>query len=137
MPGGTTTYGKDYLLEAAFARGAQIGTFHVALLLSEPGVEDDGSTLDEPTAPSYVRKAVSASATFASFNGGLSNYVGVTFASAAEDWGVIRYYALCDASTGGELICWGKLVSARNVVTGGQPFFEVGSLSFAAFDPAA
>ena len=135
MAGVTGTYGKDYILAAAFANGAQRVSYRLALLTAKPAPDDDGSELAEVVAADYARITVAASV-FTADSGAMYNESTVTFPTATNDWGVIRYWALTTALTGGEFITAGRLTTAKRVNTGSVASFEPGALSLALFDTA-
>lgn len=60
----------------------------------------------------------------------VSNNSAVTFATPTADWGSVVAFALFDASTSGNMLGWGNLGAARNIVNGdGPPSFAAGALT--------
>lgn len=102
------------VLNALF-NGGSLGapaTYYVALSSTEPN--DDGTNVTEPsgsTAVGYARLAVTKNTTnFPTTTGrSITNGVDLTFATPAvgDDWGVLGWYALYSASTGGTFEGWG------------------------------
>ena len=98
-------------------------SYYIALSTTEPA--DDGTGVTEPTATSYARLAVAVNTTNFPTTATriITNGVALTFATpgAAEDWGVIGWYALYDASTGGTFHGWGLFANAQQVTTATGP----------------
>ena len=121
------------VLNALF-NGGSLGapaTYYVALSTTKPA--DDGSNVTEPTAGSYARAAVTKNTTnFPTTTGrSISNAVPIAFPDPApgDDWGVLGWYALYSASSGGTFQGWGEFADALAVddtVTG--PVIPAGAL---------
>ena len=109
-------------------------TYYIALSTTQP--EDDGTNVTEPsggTAAGYARKAVTVNTTnFPTTSGrSISNGVAITFANpaAGDDWGVIGWFALYDASTAGTFHGWGAFgdsIAVDDTQTG--PVIPAGAL---------
>lgn len=114
-------------------------TIHVGLLTASAS---DSSPGTEVTGGSYARVAVTASlANFAGTQsagstaassgstGTTSNNNVVTFPAPTANWGSITHFAIFDASTGGNLLFYGALTTAKTVNNGdAAPSFAAGSL---------
>jgi hypothetical protein len=115
-------------------------TIHVGLLTASAA---DGSPGTEVTGGSYARVAVTASlANFAGTqsagstaassgtSGATSNNGVITFPAPTANWGSVTHFALFDASTGGNLLFYGALSTAKTVNNGdAAPTFPAASLS--------
>lgn len=138
-----TNYAENKIIDAllrAQALGAP-ATWYVALFTADP-TETGGGT--EVSGGSYARVAVAASlANFAgtqaagstvasSGTGGTtSNNGAVTFPAPTANWGSITYFALMDASTGGNAWVYGALTVAKTVNNGdAAPSFAAAALTF-------
>lgn len=74
-----------------------------------------GTLTDEVSGGSYARKAV----TFAAASGGTSaTNATVTFDAATASWGSITHVAVMDAATGGNVLFWGAVTTAKTIDTG-------------------
>jgi hypothetical protein len=62
-------------------------------------------------------------------SGQTSNAVDVQFPAPTADWGVVGYFRIMDASSGGNMIGWGVLTTPTEVLNGSPAIrFDVGSL---------
>lgn len=74
-----------------------------------------GTLTDEVSGGSYARKAV----TFAAASGGTSaTNATVTFDAASASWGTITHVAVMDQLTGGNVLFWGAVTTAKTIDTG-------------------
>ncbi len=51
-------------------------------------------------------------------DGTSKNIEDMEFPTATSDWGTVTHLALLDAATGGNVLIWAPLVSARSVISG-------------------
>lgn len=122
MPSGVADYGATTWLGMLFGVTAVPSGYYVAAFVDEPGDSMDGSMFSElePSDPSYARRLVAANATKWSLDGAyLTNTEEVRFPAASEDQGILPYYGLCSALTGGELYSWGEILNPAPIYTGG------------------
>ena len=91
-------------------------------------VTDDmtGSTITEPGSPSYAR--VKWQTWDKAAAGATENTDAITFAQATVSWGTILDFAICDASTAGNLLAYGDLTISKSVASGDTPKFATGDL---------
>ncbi len=124
--------GANWMLDQILGTGSPVH-WYVGLVFSEPSEVSTGSTVNEPTAASYSRVAISNNEVMwpAAYDGWKTNADAVTFPEATEDWGSdrLRYVILTDDSSGGTLYMWGRISSVR-VREGEQPTFPAGGLVF-------
>ena len=74
-----------------------------------------GTLTDEVSGGAYARKAV----TFNAASGGSSTTnATVTFDTATASWGTITHVAVMDAATGGNVLFWGAVTTAKQIDTG-------------------
>jgi len=98
----------------------QPGNIYVALCKSTIEDDDTGSTLpSEVSGGSYARKQCNTWDT-SGVQGHATNDLTLLFAEATAEWGTITDFAICDALSGGNVICYGKFTTARNVGSGDQ-----------------
>lgn len=86
-----------------------------------------GTITNEVSGGSYARVAV----TFSAPTDGDSSASTVTFATATAGWGTIRYVAIMDAATSGNVLMYAQLTSDVTINNGNQFQFNSGSLAYA------
>lgn len=87
------------------------------------------SSFTEVSGGGYSRVAV----TFNNPTGGtITNSSAVTFPQATANWGVIAYWGLYTASTGGTLVAWGPVSPSKTVNTGDVLQIPAGSIQLSA-----
>lgn len=106
-------------------------TVYVALSTTDPG--EDGASATEPSGGSYARVAVTASSGFQwdGTNKWIENVAAVTFPQATADWvsgANLQYFALFDASSGGNCLGSGALDVAKPVTNGDTAEFAAETL---------
>lgn len=98
-------------------------TTYLALYTSDPTEADTGI---EVTGGAYARQAV----TFAApTDGATSNSANVTFPAATANWGNVTHIGFRDALTGGNLLYYAPLTTARNILSGDTIAFLSGQLT--------
>ena len=85
-----------------------------------------GSTITEPSSPSYAR--VKWQTWDKAASGATENTGAITFAQATASWGTILDFAIVDASTAGNLLAYGDLTVSKSVTSGDTPKFATGDL---------
>jgi hypothetical protein len=85
-----------------------------------------GTLTDEVSGGSYGRQSV----TFAAASGGTSaTNATVTFTTASANWGTITHVAVLDNSTGGNVLFWGAVTTAKSIDSGDTFQVTSGNLS--------
>lgn len=112
-------WGANHHLDVVYGGAPPIPTFYVAALYTSPVYLSTGSTLDEPSGGGYARVEVANDDTgwTHAADGMKSNMADVLFPVATENWGTIRFWAICTAATGGEIVTYGG-TTARLVLAG-------------------
>lgn len=77
-----------------------------------------GTLTNEVSGGSYARQSAGLSAPS---DGASSNASDITFPQATADWGTIKYVALMDVSSGGNILMWSQL-DATKVINNGDTF---------------
>lgn len=130
-------------IPAGNANTAGITNLYVGLLTAAPS-DTGGGTEVSTTSTGYARVAVanslanwagtqSAGSTTASTgtSGTTSNNNAVTFGAPSANWGNVTHFAIFDASTGGNMLVYGALTTAKTVNNGdAAPSFAAGALTF-------
>ena len=120
-----TTYQANKSLTELMAPGV-----YVALSSTAPALNGTGVT--EPTGGSYARVSAPANSFAAAANGSISNSAALTFPTATADWvggANITYGLIYDAATGGNLLGYGALTVAKNVLNGDTVTLAGGQLT--------
>lgn len=122
-------YGQNHTLDQILGSGTPTD-FYIAALLEEPAIADDGTQLVEPSDANYARVQVSNTATEwpDATNGRKTNGVTITFPQASEDWGRVDAFAICFASTDGNVLGSGLLNKGIHVRNGDTAEFAVDTL---------
>lgn len=109
-------------------------TVYVGLWTS--GLDDTatGSTSNEPSGGSYARAAVTNNTTnwpnaTGTTTGLKQNGTSIAFPTASANWGTITQFALCDASTAGNILFWGTLTTSKTIGNGDTASFSAFALS--------
>jgi len=126
---------------ASAAAGTGPTNVYVALYTANP---TDSTAGTEVTGGSYARVTVASSlANWAGTQGAgtttvssgttgtTSNNNAITFPAPTANWGVVTGAALCDATSGGNILAYGALTVNKTVNNGdAAPSFPAGSLTF-------
>lgn len=131
MPASITQANK--ILEAQVGKTAfGTQTAYVALSSTTPTNGNPPTNITEPSGGSYARVATSG-ATWGSASGGsITNAAVITFPTASADWASaanMTYGVLYDALTGGNVIGYGVLSVAKNVLNGDVASIAIGGLT--------
>jgi hypothetical protein len=125
--------GAGEILNSFFGQGTVPPQSYYLALMKDvaPTPYISGNEMDEPDVPSYQRIEIPNDTVNWGNNGALNitmNLSVCTFVEATEDWGTIRYWALLNASTGGNPYLVGVLESPVTVNTGDIPQMDVGEI---------
>lgn len=85
-----------------------------------------GTTITEPSSDSYAR--IKWQTWDKAAAGATENTGAITFAQATGSWGTILDFAICDASTAGNLLAYGALTISKSVASGDTPKFATGDI---------
>lgn len=114
-----STYLSNKLLELQVGKTAYtLPTVYLALSSTTPAAAGTGVT--EPSTGSYARVATTGTWGVAAA-GSISNTSSITFPTATADWASgsnMTYAVLYDAASGGNMLGYGTLTTAKNVLNG-------------------
>jgi hypothetical protein len=137
MAGSLSDYLEKKLQDHVF--GATVftapATVYLALLTdSNTAAQRDAGTVTEVTGGAYARVAVTNNTTnFPAASGvtALKNLgVAFSFPAPTANWGTATAFAIYDAATVGNLLCWGDLTTPRVINNGdGAPSFAINALN--------
>lgn len=109
-------------------RGVQPAAFtpHMGLFTAAP---TDTTAGTEVSGGGYARQDVSAEYGTAAAAGSVSNDAEVAFPQATANWGTVTHFGIFDAASGGNLLRWGALGTAKAVNQDDTPKFAIGALT--------
>jgi len=105
-----TLYGVNYHLDRIY--GSEDPQYlYLAVMTGKPGYLTTGSQLGEPVGNGYERLQIPNDVEYWSgaADGHKGNSKTLVFAKATGTWGRVKYWALCDAATDGNVIVWGYM----------------------------
>lgn len=130
--GSFSNYLEDEVLDHILGGGdyARPATVYIGLWTAALDDASTGSTANEVSGVSYVRKSVTNNVTNwpAASGGAKANGTAITFATAGGDWGTVTYFAILDASTAGNILGWGALTQSKTIGNGDTASFAIGDL---------
>lgn len=114
MAGRLTLWGAGELLTNFFTGGGTLpDNFFLAVTkTASPTPYVSGAELDEPLVGSYERLMIPATSAFWNNAGQiqvLEMSKDMSFVTALEDWGKLKYWALCDSPAGGNVYAFGDM----------------------------
>jgi len=131
MPKGSTTANDviDAVLRAVDPAWRSGATRYVSLHTATPGAGGNQTT-NEATFGSYARVAVTAATGFSAASAGATANTGlIQFPECSSGSNTVTYVGIGTASSGaGQLLYFGALTSSRDISTGIQAQFAIGSL---------
>lgn len=111
---GFTDYMENLVVNSMFRGQAVPHTnLYVGLLTGDPGESGDASS--EPAGASYARQAITFKDPSLVGAGQTYNDADIAFPVAQENWGIIKYIAVFDAATGGNMLVYAPLDYQREV----------------------
>ena len=110
-----TNFLETEILDHVFAGSAYTapGTHYLALYTAAPG-ETGGGTEVTTSGTAYVRQSVA----FTTTGNTTSNTASVEYATATASFGTVSHVGVFDAATGGNLMAYATLASAKSIDTG-------------------
>ncbi len=131
MPKGSTTANDviDAVLRAVDPAWRSGATRYVSLHTATPGA-GGSQTTNEATFGSYARVAVTAATGFSAASAGATANTGlIQFPECSSGSNTVTFVAIGTASSGaGQILYFGALTSNRDISTGIQAQFAIGSL---------
>lgn len=119
MPSGVTDYGATQWAQVITGAISLPSSYWIALCDEEPGTDMDGTVLaDLEPVGGYGRVQYLTGPTYWDNNGQyVTNLNTISFGIPTADWGMITHFALCDASSGGDLYAFGEFMNPQDVTT--------------------
>lgn len=129
MAGSFSNYLELELLDHIFKVGAFTVPTNIYVGLSKSTILDTHTGTTAPgqiSGGGYVRKKCNTWDLAES--GATENTAPVTFAQATADWGTVAWFFLADATTAGNILCYGSLATAKAVSSGDTLKFATGDI---------
>lgn len=125
--GSLSNYAENVLLNHVLKGAAytQPIALYAALSTADPG--ESGAGIAEPVGLGYSRKLCNGWG--AASGSGISNDTDIDFPLSSGDWGLIAYFAIYDAITGGNILAYGPIAISRRVQQGDLVSFYSGDFS--------
>lgn len=122
--GSLSNYAENKALDHLFKTATFTPPTHwyVALFTAAP---DDTGGGTEVSGGSYAR--VICDTWNAASSGSIANTGAITFTTATGSWGTVTHFAIFDASSGGNMLCWGSLTTSKTVGSGDTASFGAGA----------
>jgi hypothetical protein len=126
---GASDYLENKLLDHIVGKTSySMPTAYIALCTTAPTDASTGSTIVEANYTGYARKSTSGSDWEAASSGHTQNAGALTFGACSAGSSTVTHFAVCDASSGGNMLFFGSLGSSLAVSTGITPEFAAGDL---------
>ena len=123
-----TDYGEQQILDHLFSLATFTQpTIYIGVSTADP--TEAGTGLSEPSGNGYARIQTAAS-DWTRNTSTVSNAVQLSFPEATGPWGTITHAVLTDAATGGNIIAFAPLATARSIVQNDTLRFPVGDITF-------
>lgn len=106
--------------------------YYIGLSTSAPNVS--GGNVTEPTGGNYARVQLSSLATSGTA-GVVTNNAAVSFPESSAAWGTMTHFVIFDASTGGNLLMYDTLSTARAVEANTIVTIKTNSLTLTLSNP--
>lgn len=101
---------------------------YLALCTTVPTDSSTGSSIVEANYTGYARKSIAAADMSAAASGSKTNGNAITFAACTSGSSTVIGWALCDASSAGNVLCWGTATSTVISTTQTPATVAVGGL---------
>jgi len=121
-----TTELVDHVFKAAYT---PIATLYLCLCTAAPTAASTGATITETDYTDYARKSFTASSFGAAASRAITQILDIDFVQAGgASTSDITHYAICDASSDGNMLAFGSFNSAWNVGNGNVPTISSGEI---------
>ena len=121
--GSLSDYAKNKLIDHVFKTAyTPIATLYLCLCTVAPTATSTGSTITETDYTNYVRKSFTATSFNAAATRKIVQALDIEFAEAGGvSTSDVTHYAICDASSDGNMLDFGAFNDGWNVVSGNSP----------------
>lgn len=116
----------DHVFKAAYS---PVSTLYLCLCTSAPTAASTGTTITETDYPGYTRKAIDSTYFNAATSRSITQALEIVFAKATgASTSDISHWAICDASSSGNMLAFGAFSSAWNPVANNTPKIVSGQI---------
>lgn len=126
-----STYLANKLLEHQVGKTSfTMPTAYVALSSTAPTLA--GGNVTEPSGSGYARVTTSGATWGTAASGSITNAAAITFPAASGDWlagANLTHGVIYDAPSGGNVLGYGTLTVAKNVLNGDTASIAIGNLT--------
>ena len=131
MANSLSNYAENLILNSLFGGTTLTPPTNLYFGLSTTTITEAGTNITEPSGNGYTRLSITNNATNfpVTSTGTKTNGTTLTFPTSTGTWGTIIDFFVSDASTSGNIICYGTLSTAKNVTSGDILSFGVGNLT--------
>jgi len=134
--GSATNYFENVVLDSILGANKSSlspATVYISLFTAAPSDGGSGTEVVS-TGTGYARVAVTNNGTNwpSAVSAVKSNGAKIQFPTATASWGTVTHFAIHDASTSGNMLLYGELLSPISPIAGNAPYFEVSSLNITA-----
>ena len=98
------------------------------VMINVPDDDQTGSTIVEVGYTSYARKSTAGADWNAAAAGNIDNANELAFPAATGGFAKATHFAICDAATVGNLLCYGVLTTPLTITSGVTPKFAPGDI---------
>jgi len=126
MADNLTNYLENALVNHVF-RNTELtspAAVYIGLTTSDPG--ETGSVAGEISGNAYVRQAITFGAPS---DGSITTTALIEFPVATGDWGTISHIGIFDAESSGNMLAYGALSVAKDILTDDQFKIQIGDLT--------
>lgn len=110
-------------------------SYYIGLSSTSPNI--NGTCAGEPSTSGTGYSRVLLNNLSAPSNGVIKNTASITFNESVTDWGIMRYYVVYDARTGGNLLFYGNLSMSRTIEPNTILTIKTGELTITLDNPAS
>ena len=124
-----SNYAENELLDHVLKVGSysRPANLYLAFCTEDPGDAGTGSSISEPSGGGYARTVCDDWSSGVSR--ATSNSVAITIAEATGYWGIITHWAICDASSAGNMIAYGDFTPTLNITPGQNVSVSIGDIA--------
>lgn len=116
-----TNYGETYVL--GLIKSAK--TYYLGVLTATPTDSSDGT---EVTGGAYARQAITFAVPVSGDPSSMTNAAAIEFPTATAGWGTVVAWGVYDAATGGNLVWYGTLSTAKELSANDTIIVHAGDL---------
>ena len=131
MANSLSNYSENLILNSIFGGVILTPPTNLYFGLSTSSISEAGTNITEPSGNGYARVTVANNTTSfpTTTTGTKANGTTVAFPSSSGSWGTITDFFVSDAISGGNILCYGTLSTAKSVTSGDILSFGVGNIT--------